>query len=320
MSRIERYCIFAGLILICLISSTSGATQIQNVPAGGRLVLARRPGVAFFEGARAVATVPDGLLLDVLSVKGGWLWTGRGWVRETDVIPLEEAVPFFDAVIRDQPSAFAFVSRGRAQFELHQYDSAVADCTRAHELEPRYAPALCNRGRAYGQKNENERALADLSQAIGLDSNLASAHICRAQIWLNMNQVEKAIEDATLAIKTDPRSARAFAIRAKALCRHGEHQQAIADFDSALRLHPSFHPVLNNRGNAYFKLGEYQKAIEDYTAALAITPTAQIYLNRAIAWSHLGASDEANQDYARVAQLDPALASASDKRAGSDRD
>jgi tetratricopeptide (TPR) repeat protein len=298
--------VLAGLVVVPAAKAIAGQWNSDF----SRPVLARRPGVELFEGQRVVQKVPPGMLLDVIKANGAWLWTGRGWVRESDVVSVEQAVAFFDSVFRDSPSAFVLVNRARAKFELRQYDSAIADCTMALELEPRHVSALCTRGRAHTQKNAHDRALADLSQAIELDPNLAAAYVCRAQVWLNLQELDKALDDASRGVQLDSKSASALAVRGKILSKRGEYDRAIADFDAALRINPDFHPVWNNRGNVWFKKGEFSKAIDDYTAALQFGPSAQIYLNRAIAWNRLGATDKANEDYARMAQLDPSLAPA----------
>src|ERR1700722_19551733 len=46
-----------------------------------------------------------------------------------------------------------------------EFDRALADCTTAIRLEPKYSLAYNDRGSAYNHKGDNDRAIADYSEA-----------------------------------------------------------------------------------------------------------------------------------------------------------
>ena len=56
------------------------------------------------------------------------------------------------------------------------YDRAVADCTDAIRLEPRFAGALWGRAAVYCEKKEYETAIRDCSDAIRLEPKFAGAY------------------------------------------------------------------------------------------------------------------------------------------------
>ncbi len=62
---------------------------------------------------------------------------------------------------------------GRACQAMERYDEALADCTRAIDLDPSYAWAITSRGRTYQAMERYDEALADLNRAIeGRDGGL----------------------------------------------------------------------------------------------------------------------------------------------------
>lgn len=304
LSRFSRRSVL-GLSLACLgLNATAIAATVQP----GQLVLARTADTHLYQGRTIVEVVRPAMALSVIECKGEWLWTGRGWVRERDVVPIDRAVETFDVALTRSPSAFAWVNRARAQFELHEYGQAIEDCNRALEIEAHYAPALCWRGRAYVKTGHFEAALSDLDAAIASDATMSAAYIGRAQVRLERGELEAALSDSARAVEIDPKSAMAFSTRGRVYSRMGDDTHAINDFDRALRLNPRFHSVLNNRGNAWFRQREYRKAIDDYTEAIQLRPSAPIYLHRAIAWIRLGDAEHASQDFAQTMRLDPELA------------
>ena len=88
------------------------------------------------------------------TVQGDWLWLVanegiRGWVHRRDVIPVDQAIAHFSAVIKREPrSARAYRMRGLAYYDAQEYRRAVHDATAATRLEPNLAPAYVDRGHA----------------------------------------------------------------------------------------------------------------------------------------------------------------------------
>ena len=66
-----------------------------------------------------------------------------------------------------------YLHRGDAYFEKEEYDKAIAEFSRAIELDPNYAEAYYKRGVAYLRKDKYDEAIADLTKAIELDPRIA---------------------------------------------------------------------------------------------------------------------------------------------------
>jgi len=68
-------------------------------------------------------------------------------------------------IIHDPRDAVAFYNRGLAYVAKDEIDSAIADYTRAIELNPNYGPAIEARASAYARKGDYIRAIADVTRA-----------------------------------------------------------------------------------------------------------------------------------------------------------
>jgi tetratricopeptide (TPR) repeat protein len=77
-------------------------------------------------------------------------------------------------ILHDPRDAVAFHNRGLAYVAKDDIDRAIADYTRAIELNPNYGPAFEARGRAYARKGDYIRAIADVTRASELAPKVAA--------------------------------------------------------------------------------------------------------------------------------------------------
>jgi tetratricopeptide (TPR) repeat protein len=94
--------------------------------------------------------------------------------------------------------------RAFAYSDLHQYDKAVADYSKAIELDAGKARIWTNRGHAYIDLHQPDKALADFNKAIELDPKLAAA-------WSNRGH---AYNRTSPAVPMPPRANRREPVRA----------------------------------------------------------------------------------------------------------
>jgi tetratricopeptide (TPR) repeat protein len=66
-----------------------------------------------------------------------------------------------------------YLVKGYSFFTQSQWDRAIAEYSRAIELDPKLAAAYNYRGSAYGEKGDYDKAIADFNMAIELDPRFA---------------------------------------------------------------------------------------------------------------------------------------------------
>lgn len=172
---------------------------------------------------------------------------------------------------RDQRAAWAYIQRSFAYLEMRSYESAIADTTKAIEIEGDNALAYVIRGTALGEQSKNDRAVADFTTAIQVSrdgtSLRAMAHTSRAGAYIKQGEYERAISDCTKAIQINANDASAHNGRAWAYLKSGRPADALPDAERALQIRPGDPSALNARGHIYEALGRRDQAIADLRRA-----------------------------------------------------
>ncbi len=200
----------------------------------------------------------------------------------------------------------AWSNRGGAYGKLGQWDKTIADCSQAIRIDPTYFKGWFNRGDGYENLGQFDNAIADYTKAIGIDPAFAKAYSNRGIAYANLGQWDNAITDCSNAIRIDPGYAQAYYNRGIVYANLGQWDKVIADCSMTIEIDPSFVQAYSNRGTAYGNLGQVDKAIDDYSRAIGISPNyTKAYTNRAIAYGKSGQWDKAIADYSRVIGLEP---------------
>ena len=87
---------------------------------------------------------------------------------------------------------------------------------------------------------------------------------------------------------------------------NGDYELGIKCFDSALQASPTSLIVNKDKGYAEMQLKQYAKAIVDFNKIIAYKPEIiDVYLQRGIAYYHLGVLDSAFNDLSKVLNDNP---------------
>ena len=215
------------------------------------------------------------------------------------------------AIELDPRSALAWTIRGAARSWKGDVDGSLADASRAVELDPRSARAWTQRGIARRKKGSVQDAFDDESKAIELDPTFVDAWVERAAARGARQDLDGVIADESKAIELDPRRVVAWADRALARRRKGDLDGAIADASRAIELDPQRPLAWDTRAVARSMKRDHQGALADWSRLIELRP------DDSFAWAHrggerleLGDAEGAMADAERAIGLDPRNAAA----------
>ena len=158
--------------------------------------------------------------------------------------------------------------RGIARLKNGEYDHAIADFSKAIELDPENVMAYQQRGITYYCKEDIDKAIEDYNAAIALDPEFAEAYLNRGQAYYAKNEVDKAIADYDKAIQLNSELVETYTHRGNAYRAKAELDSAIADYTEALTRRPKVPESYYIRGEAWLLAKGWEEAKTDLTAAL----------------------------------------------------
>jgi len=247
---------------------------------------------SFVMYAACGAALAGTLVLALLTMKQIGIW--------------HDSVTLWDHVIRHEPDRLyiAYNNRGVGYKDRGMYDRAIADYTKAIELNPRDARPYVNRAIAYAETNQPGRAIPDFDAVISREPDNADAYAGRGLALAQAGRFDEAIEDCSIALLLRPGHADAYLNRGVAYERDGRLVQALDDYGRAAALNPYDHLAYVNRGNILGTMGRYPEAIDDYTKALDLKPDlAKTYLDRGGLYLKTGSAGRAAADFQQACML-----------------
>jgi tetratricopeptide (TPR) repeat protein len=189
---------------------------------------------------------------------------------------------------------------------LGRTEAAIAQLSRAMELDPNYSEYYLERGGLLLKLERFDAAERDLLRAIDLSPPYA-------EVWTDLGQTYRAAgrlaeaEDAySRALDLDPRVGLALTGRAEARFERGLLDLACADYSAALDLDPAQPLLLAARAVAHFEAGRPAEALADLDDAIQLdSSVAELYQNRATALLAVGRGVDARRDLLTYLQLRP---------------
>lgn len=127
----------------------------------------------------------------------------------------QEALEYFQKKILQEPdSAIAIAYRGRCHLAMGNYYHALADCTKALNMDYNIKECYLDRGKAHYALQNFEEALSELNKAIWHSANTyAEAYRYRGLIAYHKGEYQKAIYDFKKAVELRDEDANYFLIR-----------------------------------------------------------------------------------------------------------
>jgi len=99
----------------------------------------------------------------------------------------------YDQALALHPDHIGYFRRGRAGYDVGEYDRAVGDFSQAVTCSPKYAEGYLHRGLAYEAQGLYREALADYGQALTLARYLIQAHYHEAVAHEHLGEPELAV-------------------------------------------------------------------------------------------------------------------------------
>ncbi len=124
-------------LLFVLAGSLAASASAQQV--GDKLVVITE-NARLHTGETTTAVTPKGAILVVQDVSGdrlsvmqasGVKGAVKGWVNRSDVLPISQALDFFNAELKRSPSAPAYATRAAIWGMQGEFDKGIADCNEA---------------------------------------------------------------------------------------------------------------------------------------------------------------------------------------------
>ena len=134
------------------------------------------------------------------------------------------------------------------------------------------AKKLLKTGKDKFFKKDYQGAIADYSKAIEMDSNFADAYFYRGYAKNTMKDYQGAIADYSKNVELDPKSIDGFIDRGDVKYILKDYQGAINDFTNAIELDKTDYAIYFKRGLAKFDSTIYSASIEDFSSSIQLNP------------------------------------------------
>ena len=208
---------------------------------------------------------------------------GKSQLTSTDQIYYTELQGIcFVGVNQSNMTAEYYNNRGLVCADRQDYQRAIANFSKAIELNPQFFEAYYNRGVAYADQENFDEAIANYNQVIELNPQFAQAYNARGIAYSLRGDFEKALPDFSKMIEFNPQSAQAY-------CHRG-----IAYYQLGL--------IAYELPNLFRAKNYFEKATNDYEAAIELNPKfAEAYYYLSVIWLQCEDWDRA-ESYLTLAQ------------------
>lgn len=125
-----------------------------------------------------------------------------------------------------------------------------------------------NRGTAFADKGDRERALADYTRAIDLDGGSSAPYVNWGDLFYRKGEFDRAIEDFGVAIRLQPSFERAYMDRTLALLKKDDAQGALNSVDDMISHEPTSVVAVETRAYILKAIGRCDEAMAEYRKAL----------------------------------------------------
>lgn len=155
-------------------------------------------------------------------------------------------------------------------------------------------------------RGEYDSAIAQYSRAIARHPENVDAYLGRSHAYIRLNELDKALSDCNTVTLLQPDNHFAFLNRGAIYALNENHQQAVVETTHCLELQSACLDGLFNRARYYSELGKTEEAIEDYSRAMELGYQSwELFYYRGYAFYMIGNTQQSQSDYQNAIQLKP---------------
>jgi len=193
-----------------------------------------------------------------------------------------------------KPAAYEAYIRGRGYIvdfsRPEDIDSAVAEFSRAVEIDPNYALAYAALGKTYWAGFQEffrgndwmAKASQNCEKALALNPDLVEGHVCQGNVFNGAGKYDKGAEEFQRALQSEPGNEDALRGLGDAYTNLGNVAAAEATYKKAVALRPHYWAVYNWLGGFYAAQSRYAEAAAMYKKVTELAP------NSYLGYSNLG--------------------------------
>ena len=217
----------------------------------------------------------------------------------------------------DDPEAVDWEQRSYEAAVKGYFDRAIADATKAIELDPGRVNPYINRSWAYIEKGLLDQAILDAKTALLIDpqntyalNNLGLSHQRKSEMTMAQEYYQQA---CTLGLDLGCENLKALTNQSRIKTLIDQSQTAFnsGDWDTAIRaatevidLDPKNAVAYTNRSAAYAQINSLNKALKDSNDAIKANPEFSLaYNNRGYIYELMGSDKKAAEDYLKSCNL-----------------
>lgn len=172
----------------------------------------------------------------------------------------------------EEPRAEIHANLGTALRQLNQFPAAEEHLKRATELDGSVATAFHSLGLLQASQVRHEEALANFTKAIELNDQNVSFRINRALALAGLRQYEKAIGELDVVLSQDPQSSAAWIYKGEIYTQANQWDDAIDAFQRVVARQPKATRVWLQLGQLQERHGKPTEALRSYRKLIELSP------------------------------------------------
>ncbi|MEQ8677028.1 MAG: tetratricopeptide repeat protein [Aggregatilineales bacterium] len=177
----------------------------------------------------------------------------------------------YDSNPTDCDVSLDYVELATEAVDAGDMEQVIHDLSCNIKTDPSSYDAWYLRGFYFAVNDQHEAAIADYTRAIEIDATEPVGYSDRAFSLYMLGEYQNAINDYTRAIELDPDDPNAHYSRAGVYSEIEDHQAAIDDYTRVIELDPDNSSTYNNRGWQYELIGEMTLSAADYYQHIIMT-------------------------------------------------